>query len=78
MSLTANDRKWIQELLRSEITKSENRVVKKLETNSLGDMKRDIADLKGDMAYVKARVAGSEEIAVMNENIRALRDHAGI
>lgn len=75
----------LQEGMQSEIVKSEDRLVEKLEANSLGDLKRevaelkeDMADLKTDMAYVKARVAGSEEIAVINENIQALREHAGI
>ena len=38
----------------------------------------DISGLKTDVTYVKSRIAGSEEIAVMNENIAAIRNHLDI
>lgn len=71
--------------MRTEIDHSANELYKRIENGALGEIRKDIATLrdgiasmKVDLAYVKDRVAGSEEIAVINENIQALRDHAGI
>lgn len=58
-----------------DIEKIADAVAKKLEENSLGDMKRDIASMADDVAKIPLIEA---EIRGINQNIEALRDHAGI
>jgi len=50
-------------------------VVEKLEANSLGDMKRDIASMAEDVAKIPLIEA---EVREINQNVQDLREHAGI
>ena len=93
MSLTKEDLRQIAEVVDDRSDRSIDRiadaVTEKLEANSLGDMKRDIAGMKGDITGLKEDVASmgedvakipliEAEIRQINQNIAALREHAGI
>lgn len=62
-------------LSNGDIERIADAVVDKLEANSLGDMKRDIASMAEDVAKIPLIEA---EIRQINQNIAALREHAGI
>lgn len=58
-----------------DISSIADAVCKKLEANSLGEMKRDIASMAEDVAKIPQIEADIQDI---NQNIKALRDHAGL
>lgn len=59
----------------ADIERIADRVAAKLEANSLGDLKRDVAGMAEDVAKIPQIEA---EIRVMNQNIQALREQAGV
>ena len=86
MSLTKHDLRQIRDLVREEvrghIREEQDRFYERLKNNALSDINQrlDGMDAKIDsMAEDVARIPAIEgEIRLINQNITALREHAGI
>ncbi len=82
MSLTKEALKQIGDLMDERIAASEERVYRRIKDNALGEVTKrlDGIDRRLDsMAEDVAKIPQIEsELRLMNGNIQALRDHAGI
>ena len=71
MSLSAEDRAWIRDLMRSEIAASEERTYRRIKDGALSELRADFSTMNGEIVTMKG------EITTINEKLDSMGEDLG-